>query len=117
MELKIRGIDAKIVKQLDNQIAAINKNASPKLSRNDYLKILIEREGNKKLEKFKKDSWEVMLTQQNKLLSENLRALNRIFWLMTQGDVDQSADLLERMSSIEDELTEYDDQQKSSQEI
>lgn len=101
MDLLIRNIDAKIVKQIDNKLAKINKNRTTKLSRNDYLKMILERQGSVDLEQYKKDKFDLVVGQQNKLLNENLKAMNRIFWLLVNGDDGQAGDLLEEMAEFE----------------
>lgn len=101
MNLLIRDIDTRIIKQIDNKIAKINKNRSTKISRNDYLKIVLEREGSIDLENYKRDQFDLALTQQNELIKENLQALNRIFWLLVNGDDGQAGDLLEQLGEIE----------------
>lgn len=106
MDIYLRNVDAKIIRQIDSQVRKLNKSSptnAKKVSRNEFIKSFIEREANSNFMQFKKDKFDLLVMQQNKLLQENLRAFNRIFWLLTNGDDEQAGDLLDEMANFEDE--------------
>ncbi|MGC3432554.1 hypothetical protein ACPTIU_30080, partial [Pseudomonas aeruginosa] len=61
MNILIRNIDPKIITQIDKRCQELTNKTGKKWSRNQYLKVLIENDFDRKLMAYRKDQFDLLL--------------------------------------------------------
>lgn len=63
MEVRIRNVDEKIVREIDRRCDELSNRTGNKWSRNDYLKLLVENDFDRPLMEYKQDKFDQLLNQ------------------------------------------------------
>ena len=95
MEVRIRNVDEKIVREIDRRCDELSNRTGNKWSRNDYLKLLVENDFDRPLMEYKQDKFDQLLNQlidifsfvqshNTKVLEEYIRQNNQIIELLIE---------------------------------
>ena len=95
MEVRIRNVDEKIVREIDRRCDELSNRTGNKWSRNDYLKLLVENDFDHPLMEYKQDKFDQLLNQlidkfsfvqshNTKVLEEYIRQNNQIIELLIE---------------------------------
>ncbi|AYA32985.1 hypothetical protein CTI32_00240 (plasmid) [Enterococcus faecium] len=75
MEVRIRNVDEKIVREIDRRCDELSNRTGNKWSRNDYLKLLIENDFDRPLMEYKKEKFDQLLENFSEIQSYNTKIL------------------------------------------
>lgn len=98
MEVKVRGVDAKYIIEIDRKAAELSKKLGRNFSRNEYLQMLIQRDSVSRLEDIEQDKFDRALENLISVLERHTASLqkyidtnNKLFLaVLEQSDVDLS---------------------------
>lgn len=102
----IRNIPRKVIERLDQQVAQLNAHRKNKLSRNDYIKLIIANKVDTELESYQRSKYEILLQHQNELGELEVELLKQILISFTTGKTTEAINLIENLPGLSDEKKE-----------
>ncbi|RMC38111.1 MULTISPECIES: hypothetical protein [unclassified Lactobacillus] len=106
VNILIRNIPEKVIEKLDQQVAQLNTHREKKLSRNDYIKLIITNRVNNELENYQRTKYEILLQHQNDLAELEVELLKQILISFTTGKTTEAINLIENLPGLSDEKKE-----------
>ena len=106
MDLLIRNVDPEVVYAIDQMVADQNKHSVKKLSRNEFIKDCLNKIPLQKFYREADNKTAIQIKSMNDLLDTNLDALNKIFYLLVNGDLSSASSLTNRIGSDMNDQTE-----------
>lgn len=102
----IRNIPRKVIERLDQQVAQLNAHRKNKLSRNDYIKLIITNQVDTELENYQRSKYELLLQHQNDLGELEVELLKQILISFMTGKTTEAINLIENLPGLSDEKKE-----------
>lgn len=97
-DILLRGVDRRMLKEIDIKVAQINNSKKTRkektITRNKYLVSLINNELQHDLLEYQETKFDKKLDQLLDLEEEYLRAVNRVIYLLTTGEVTEGVNLM-----------------------
>lgn len=92
MDIKVSGVDVAYIKEIDRKAKEISDKLGRKFSRNEYIKMLIQKDSELRLMQLKEDKFDeatnnlkVTLEKQERKLQEFIDSNNRLLLAMASG--------------------------------
>lgn len=105
-DILIRDVDQKTINRIDSQVKQLNKNnksGSKKISRNNYLKNMLEDGLDVKRDNYQKGQFELLLEQEHALHKLEIKLMTMIVRLLAEGNVTDAINYLDSMEGDIDE--------------
>lgn len=98
-DLYVRGLSKEDIEALDKQVKKLKKETKEPWSRSKYVSMLINNAQKRATDIPVERNVEMLLKKQNEILTAHYAALNRILYLITNGDIPQGMNLLDKLST------------------
>lgn len=101
-DILVRNVPEKIVARLDQQVDQLNSNRKIKLSRNDYIKLIITNQVDSALEDYERSKYKILLQHEIELHELEIELFKQIIISLATGNPTDAINLVEHLSGISD---------------
>lgn len=96
----VRNVTESDLKSIDYKVQKLQE-TDPKgrWNRSKYIRMLINNDAKKELENYEKTQYELMIKRLLELQGETFKTLNKILYLMTNGELPEAMNLLDKVAN------------------
>ncbi|KJY59093.1 hypothetical protein JF75_05530 [Lactobacillus kimbladii] len=102
VDILVRNVPEKIVARLDQQVDQLNSNRKIKLSRNDYIKLIITNRVDSALEDYERSKYKILLQHEIELHELEIELFKQIIISLATGNPTDAINLVEHLSGVSD---------------